>query len=68
MKLPNPEACLLASGRGNVKQQTTLVEEQRIGFRTGVRFPSSPSRIRKQRIRAKMYKNLCTADNAYSRQ
>ena len=27
---------------GNVKQSTMIVEEQGIGFRTGVRLPSGP--------------------------
>ena len=42
MKLLKPELCLCKSGGGNVKTQATLVEVQGIGFRTRVRFPSSP--------------------------
>ena len=42
MKLLKPELCLCKSGGGNVKTQATLVEVQGIGFRTGVRLPSSP--------------------------
>lgn len=42
MKLPKPQECLLSCGRGNVKQQTTLVEGQGIVLRTRVRLPSGP--------------------------
>ncbi len=42
MKLLKPSGCLLSDGGGNVKEQTMIVEEQGIGFRTGVRFPSGP--------------------------
>ena len=42
MKLPKPEGCSFSSGGGNVKERTMIVEEQGIGFWTGVRFPSGP--------------------------
>ena len=42
MKLLKPSGCLFPGGGGNVKEKTTLVEGQGIGFRTGVRLPSSP--------------------------
>ena len=42
MKLPKPAGCSFSSGGGNVKERTMIVEEQGIGFWTGVRFPSGP--------------------------
>ena len=42
MKLLKPSGCPFSDGGGNVKELTTLVEGQGIGFRTGVRLPSSP--------------------------
>ena len=42
MKLLKSAGCLLPADGGNVKEQTMIVEEQGIGFRTGVRFPSGP--------------------------
>lgn len=42
MKLLKSAGCLLPADGGNVKEQTMIVEEQGIGFRTGVRFPSAP--------------------------
>ena len=42
MKLLKPLGCPFPSGGGNVKELTTLVEGQGIGFRTRVRLPSSP--------------------------
>ena len=42
MKLLNVPGCLFPGTGGNVKEQTMIVEEQGIGFRTGVRFPSGP--------------------------
>ena len=42
MKLLKPSGCLFSDGGGNVKELTTLVEGQGIGFRTRVRLPSSP--------------------------
>ena len=42
MKLLKPQGCLFPGGRGNVKEQTTLVEGQGIGFWTRVRLPSGP--------------------------
>ena len=42
MKLPKPSGCSFSDGGGNVKERTMIVEEQGIGFRTGVRFPSAP--------------------------
>ncbi len=42
MKLLKPKECPFSFGRGNVKEWTIIVEEQWIGFRTGVRFPSAP--------------------------
>ena len=42
MKLLKPLGCPFSDGGGNVKELTTLVEGQGIGFRTGVRLPSSP--------------------------
>ena len=42
MKLLKPSGCLFSDGGGNVKESTTLVEGQGIGFRTRVRLPSSP--------------------------
>ena len=47
MKLLNVPGCLFPGTGGNVKEQTMIVEEQGIGFRTGVRFPSGP---RKRRV------------------
>ena len=42
MKLLKPAGCSFSSGGGNVKERTMIVEEQGIGFWTGVRFPSGP--------------------------
>lgn len=42
MKLLKSAGCLLPADGGNVKEQTMIVEEQGIDFRTGVRFPSGP--------------------------
>ena len=42
MKLLKTSGCLFPDAGGNVKEQTMIVEEQGIGFRTGVRFPSGP--------------------------
>ena len=42
MKLLNVPGCLFPGTGGNVKEQTMIVEEQGIGFRTGVRLPSGP--------------------------
>ena len=42
MKLLKPAGCSFPSGGGNVKERTMIVEEQGIGFWTGVRFPSGP--------------------------
>ena len=46
MKLLKSAGCLLPADGGNVKEQTMIVEEQGIGFRTGVRFPSAPFKMR----------------------
>ena len=50
MKLLNVPGCLFPGTGGNVKEQTMIVEEQGIGFRTGVRFPSAP--LFKNRVNA----------------
>ena len=50
MKLLKPSECLFPGGGGNVKQETMIVEEQGIDFRTGVRFPSAP--LFKNRVNA----------------
>lgn len=42
MKLLKSSGCLFSDDGGNVKEQTMIVEEQGIGFRTGVRLPSAP--------------------------
>ena len=47
MKLLNAPGCLFPDAGGNFKEQTMIVEEQGIGFRTGVRFPSGPLPNRK---------------------
>jgi len=42
MKLLKAEECLLPSAGGNVNKQTMIVEGRGTGFRTRVRFSSTP--------------------------
>ena len=42
MKLLKPPECLFPGGRGNVNEQTMIVEVHGIGFRTRVQLPSTP--------------------------
>ena len=47
MKLLKRSGCLFSERRGNVKEQTTLVEGQGIFLRTRVRLSSSPLKLNK---------------------